>query len=81
MHLLPPTDEWKQREVRQKIVEAIAAVFHLHLTPEEQDIYIEVLDQNGWRAFHLHLEDPRYQPQQVREMVRLMAMHEDVICR
>ncbi len=78
-HLLPSTSEWNQREVRQRIVDAIAAVFHLQLTPAEQDIFIEVLDQNGWRAFHL--EDPRYQPQHVREMIRLMAMHEDMICR
>jgi uncharacterized protein (DUF1800 family) len=79
MHLLPPQSEWNQREVRGRLVDAVAAAFHLHLTQDEKDIYIEVLDQDGWKAFHL--EDPRYQPQQVHEMIRLLAMHEDVICQ
>lgn len=79
LSLLPPQSEWSRREVRKEIVDAMAAVFHLHLTPEEEEIFIEVLDQNGWRAFHL--EDPRYQAQHVREMIRLMAMHEDIMCK
>lgn len=79
LHLLPPRDTWNVREVRKQMVDAIASVFHLHLAPDETESYINVLDQDGWRAFHL--EDPRNQPQHVFEMIRLMAMHEDVICR
>lgn len=78
-HLLPPTSTWNQRETRGRIVDAIAAVFHLPLTEEERAVYIEVLDQNGYLAFHL--EQPRYQPQHVFEMIRLMAMDERVIGR
>lgn len=78
-HLLPPTEEWDQREVRDRIVDAMAGVFHLPLTPEEHDVYVEVLDQNGWQAFHL--TDPEYQPRHVFEMIRLMAMDERVIGR
>jgi hypothetical protein len=78
-HLLPPVERWDQREVREEIVNAMAAVFHLPLTEEEREIYVEVLDQNGWQAFHLG--DPRYQPQHVFEMIRLMAMDERVIGR
>ncbi|MGE0480244.1 MAG: DUF1800 family protein [Phycisphaerae bacterium] len=78
-HLLPPRDTWNQRDVRGQIVDAIARVFHLPLTTEERDIYVEVLDQGGWLAFHLG--DSRYQPQHVFEMVRLMAMDERVIGR
>jgi len=78
-HLLPDRSTWDQREIRGQIVDAMAAVFHLKLTEQERDIYIEVLDQNGWRA--LHLEDPDNQPRQVFEMIRLMAMHEDVMGR
>ena len=77
--LLPPRDQWNQREVRGRIVDRIAAAFHLHLSDAERDIYIEVLDQNGERAFHL--VDPQYQPRHVQEMIRLMAMHEDVLTR
>jgi hypothetical protein len=68
---------WDQRESREAIVGALAKVFHLKLTDGEIEIYVEVLDQNGWRAFHL--EDPDRQPQLVRELIRLMAMHEDVL--
>lgn len=78
-HLLPSKSTWNDRNTRGQIVDAIAGVFHLHLTPAERDIYIEVLDQGGWKAFHL--EDPRYQPQHVFEMIRLMAMDERVIGR
>lgn len=78
-HLLPPTSAWNQREVRDQIVNAMAAVFHLQLTDAEKEIYKEVLDQDGWQAFHLG--DPRYQPQHVFEMIRLMAMDERVIGR
>ncbi len=78
-HLLPAPDTWNLRETRGQIVDAMAAVFHLELTAEERDIYVEVLDQGGWRAFHL--EDPRYQPEQVFEMIRLMAMDERVAGR
>lgn len=78
-HLLPPRDQWDQREIRGRIVDRIAAAFHLHLTDAERDIYIEVLDQNGHTAFHLI--DSRYQPRHVQEMIRLMAMHEDMLTR
>ncbi|MCG3126513.1 MAG: hypothetical protein CHACPFDD_01349 [Phycisphaerae bacterium] len=78
-HLLPAVENWSQREVRPQIVDAIAGVFHLPLTQEEKDIYMEVLDQGGWRAFHL--EDPDYQARHVYEMIRLMAMDERVIGR
>ncbi len=77
MHLLPPISEWDQREIRDRLVDAMASVFHLDLTPEEHDIYVEVLDQNGWRA--LHLVDPEQQPRHVFEMIRLMAMDERVM--
>ncbi len=78
-HLLPSTDTWDQREAREAIVQAMASVFHLELTEDEIAIYIEVLDQNGWRA--LHLEDPDGRPRHVAEMIRLMAMHENVMGR
>lgn len=78
-HLLPSTKTWDEREVRERIVNDIAEVFHLKLSEEEVEIYVEVLDQNGWRAFHL--EEPDRQPQHVFELIRLMAMHEDVIVR
>ncbi|TWT44214.1 hypothetical protein RAS1_06240 [Phycisphaerae bacterium RAS1] len=78
-HLLPPTGEWVEREVRDRIVDAMAAAFHLPLTEEEHDVYVEVLDQNGWQAFHL--TEPDYQPRQVFELIRLMAMDERVIGR
>lgn len=77
MHLLPPVSRWDQRETRGEIVDAIAGVFHIELSDEQRDIYIEVLDQNGWRAFHL--EEPDNQPRHVFEMIRLMAMDERVI--
>ncbi len=78
-HLLPPTSEWSQREVRPKIVDNMAKVFHLPLTDAERDIYIEVLDQGGYLAFNL--TDPDDQPRHVLELIRLMAMDERVICR
>ena len=34
---------------------------------------------DGWKSFHL--EDPKYQPRHVFEMIRLMAMDERVIGR
>lgn len=77
--ILPPTSRWDEREIRREIVEAVASVFHLELTEEEIDVYIEVLDQNGWLAFHL--EDPERQPRHVFEMIRLMAMDERVLSR
>ncbi|MCB9867679.1 MAG: DUF1800 domain-containing protein [Phycisphaerales bacterium] len=76
-HLLPPRSTWDQREVRTRIVDAMAAVFHLELTDVEKDIFIEVLDQNGWRAFHL--DEPDDQPRHVAEMIRLMCMHDGVL--
>jgi uncharacterized protein (DUF1800 family) len=78
-HLLPPRETWDQREIRSQIVDAMAGVFHLELTEGEKDIFIEVLDQNGWRAFHL--EEPDRQPSHVAEMIRLMAMHDGVLGR
>lgn len=79
MHLLPQTSTWAERESREAIVDAMASVFHLTLTDDERDIFIEVLDQNGWLAFHL--EDLEWQPYHVMEMIRLMTMHEQVINR
>lgn len=78
-HLLPTRKIWDQRESREQIVDAMAKVFHLTLSEDERDIYVEVLDQNGWRA--LHLEEPDNQPRHVFEMIRLLAMHEGVISR
>ncbi len=78
-HLLPDESTWDQREARRQIVDAMASVFHLKLSEEEIAIYIEVLDQNGWRA--LHLEEPDRRPRHVAEMIRLMAMNEHVIGR
>lgn len=79
-HLLPPVEEWNQREVRRRIVEAMAGVFFLPLTEPEIDIYIEVLDQNGHEAFHL-VDRQEWQEQYLFEMIRLMAMDERVITR
>ncbi|HWL94800.1 MAG TPA: DUF1800 family protein [Phycisphaerae bacterium] len=78
-HILPRRSSWNDRESRKGIVDAIAAAFHLDLTAEEHEIYVEVLDQNGYLAFHL--ENPDYQPHLVQELLKLMAMHEDVIGR
>lgn len=78
-HLLPDPAGWDQREVRREIVNAMADVFHLKLTEEEIDIYIEVLDQNGHDAFHLI--NPDRQPRHVFEMIRLMAIDEHVLGR
>lgn len=78
-HLLPDAETWDRREARGEIVDAMAAVFHVDLSEEERDIYIDVLDQNGWRA--LHLLEPEEQPRHVGEMIRLMAMHEQVFGR
>ncbi|MCB9852748.1 MAG: DUF1800 domain-containing protein [Phycisphaerales bacterium] len=78
-HLLPDVSQWDQRDVREQMVNAIADVFHLTLSEDEVAIYVEVLDQNGYLAFHL--EDPERQPQHVREMIRLMAMDERVAGR
>ncbi len=78
-HILPPTSRWTEREVRDEIVDAIAGAFHIPVSEEERVVYIEVLDQNGWLAFHL--ENPDYQPRQVYELIRLMAMDERVIGR
>lgn len=75
--LLPPRDTWDQREVRRQMVLAVANAFHLDLTEEEIDIYIEVLDLNGHLAFHLLRPDQ--QRPHVMEMIRLMAMDERVI--
>lgn len=78
-HLLPDTATWVEREARDAIVNAVANAFHLHLTQEEHDIYVEVLDQNGWLAFHL--EQPDRQWPHVFELIRLLAMHEGVMGR
>ncbi len=78
-HLLPSVTRWTEREVREEIVDAMASVFHLQLTDEERDVFVEVLDQNGWRAFHL--TEPEQQPRHVAEMIRLMAMSERVLTR
>ena len=78
-HLLPPVARWGERDIRKEIVRAVAAVFHLDLTEAEEEIYVEVLDQNGYLAFHL--ADPDQQPRHVFEMIRLMAMDERVLGR
>ncbi len=78
-HILPDRDRWNLRESRREIVDAIASVFHLHLTPAEIEIYIEVLDQDGYLAFHL--ENPNNQPRLVQELLKLMCMNEGVIGR
>lgn len=78
-HLLPKPSRWSEREVRIDIVRAMANVFHLELTPEEEDIYVGVLDQDGYLAFNL--EDRENQPRHIQEMIRLMAMDERVIGR
>lgn len=78
-HLLPPRASWDRREVRDQIIDSIAGVFHLKLTAAERDLYLLVLDQNGYLAFNL--EDPDYQPQHVFELLRLMEMHEQVMGR
>ncbi|QOJ15505.1 MAG: DUF1800 family protein [Planctomycetia bacterium] len=78
-HLLPPRSTWTDRNTRGQIVDAVATVLHLDLTAVEREAYVEVLDQGGWRS--LHLEDPRYQPQHVFEMIRLMTMHPRVVTR
>lgn len=76
---LPPVETWNQRETRDQIVNGMASVFHLPLTQQEHDIYVEVLDQGGWLAFHL--DNANDQPRHVKEMIRLMAMDERVIGR
>jgi uncharacterized protein (DUF1800 family) len=76
-HLLPPVISWDDRNIRDRIINDLADVFHVELTDEERAIYIEVLDQDGWRAFHL--EEPDRQPKHVFELIRLFSMHEDVI--
>lgn len=78
-HLLPDLSTWDQRDTRREIVNAMAKVFHLDLTEEEIQIYIDVLDQNGYRA--LHLVDPDQQRAHVYEMIRLMAVDERVLGR
>ncbi len=78
-HLLPATHLWDSRETRPLIVQAMADVFQLELTPEEFDHYIAVLDQDGYTAFNLI--NPDDQPRYVREMIRLMAMDERVAGR
>ncbi|MGE3181517.1 MAG: DUF1800 family protein [Phycisphaerae bacterium] len=76
-HILPPQSEWGEREVRDRLVDAVANVFHLNLSEAEHDIYVEVLDQNGYLAFHLagEYDQDRY----LLEMIRLMMMDERVI--
>jgi len=76
-HLLPPVNTWDDRSIRREMVLTMADIFHLDLTEDEIDIYIEVLDQNGFLAFHL--EDTEDQPRHVREMIRLMAMDDRFI--
>lgn len=76
-HVLPPQSQWDDREVRDRIVTAMASLLHLNLTEEEHDIYVEILDQNGYLAFHLasDYDQDRY----LLEMIRLMLMDERVI--
>lgn len=78
-HLLPDVSTWSEPETRKTIVRAMADVFHIDLSPEEEDNYVLVLDQNGHSGFHV--QRPEHQPRHVREMIRLMAMDERVITR
>jgi hypothetical protein len=78
-HLLPPVHRWDEREVREEMVNAMASVFHVPLSDDEREVYVEVLDQNGYLAFHL--QSPEEQPHHVYEMIRLMAMDPRVIGR
>ncbi|MCA9243776.1 MAG: DUF1800 family protein [Phycisphaerales bacterium] len=78
-HLLPDRSRWNLREVRREIVNALAAIFHLKLSDEETELYIDVLDQDGHTGFDL--VNPNDQPRHVLELLRLMAMREDVMGR
>jgi hypothetical protein len=78
-HLLPPESTWDQREIRGQLVDTIAGIFHIELSEEERGIYMDVLDQDGWRAFHL--EEPDNRPRHIFEFIRLMAMNDQVIGR
>jgi len=78
-HLLPPESTWDQREIRGELVDTIAGIFHMTLSEEERSIYMDVLDQDGWRAFHL--EEPDNRPRHVFELIRLISMNEQVIGR
>jgi uncharacterized protein (DUF1800 family) len=79
LHLLPPQSEWNQRGVQNRIVDAMAGVLHLTLTPEEREIYIDVLNQSGYLAFHL--QNANDQRTYLTEMVRLMLMDERIMTR
>ncbi|MDX2198115.1 MAG: DUF1800 family protein [Phycisphaerae bacterium] len=79
LHLLPPISEWTQRGVQERIVNALASVLHLPLTEAERELYVEVLDQSGYRAFHLQTRGE--QDTYLYELVRLMSMHERVFTR
>lgn len=78
-HLLPGPATWDEPETRKRIVRAMADVFHLELTPEEEDTYVLVLDQNGYSGFHV--SNPEYRYRFVQELIRLMAMDERVLAR
>lgn len=78
-HLLPAQSTWNDRSVSRAIVNAVASAFHLTLSEAEQDIYLDVLDQGGSSGFHQ--TNPDNQPDQVAEMIRLMAMDERVFVR
>lgn len=78
-HLLPAESTWGEPETRKQIVRAMADVFHLELTPEEEDTYVLVLDQNGFSGFHTI--NPEHRARHVQEMIRLMAMDERVVAR
>jgi uncharacterized protein (DUF1800 family) len=78
-HLLPSDATWDEPESRKAIVRAMAKAFHLELTPEEEDIYVLVLDQDGYAGLHTINPDSRYR--HIQEMIRLMSMDERVLVR
>lgn len=79
LHLLPPQPEWNQRGVQDRIVDAVAGVLHLPLTDEEHEVYVDVLNQSGYLAFHL--QNANDQRTYLAEMVRLMLMDERMMTR
>lgn len=79
LHLLPPVAEWSQRNSAARIVDALAAVFHIPLPTEDREIFIDVLNQSGYYAFYL--QDFNSQQSYLRELTKLMLMDEYVIVR
>jgi uncharacterized protein (DUF1800 family) len=78
-HLLPPADTWNTPQCVVDIVDALEATFHLKLTWQERDVYYALLNPPDRLPFYLC--DFDRQRLYLIELVRLMAMHEDVIGR